>query len=268
MSQSLTVFEYQAQEVRTIVIDGEPWFVAKDICTILEYSNTSRMLPLVDSEDKQEINPQDRTDLVLSLPSNTFRLTLINESGLYACIFSSHKPQAKIFKKWVTSEVLPSIRQTGGYQLKAVEPTPDEIIRQGCWAVDLILAGVNVKPELVSGIKANLVAKHLPAISTTVEETRQLLINESACEENLLTPTQLGKQIGMSGAAVNKKLVELGLQVRHPKRGKTDPAYIATPTGINYSSVVFATDNKGNSQTTYQSLRWNPSVLELFSRQD
>jgi hypothetical protein len=100
------------------LIDGEPWFVAKDVVSIFEYSSTGHMLQIVDKEDIKEINPQkmDSLDPGLSFNSNTFRVSLINESGLYAVIFGSTKPEAKTFKRWVTSEVLPQIRKTGKYE--------------------------------------------------------------------------------------------------------------------------------------------------------
>lgn len=110
--------------IRIVKLDDEYWFVAKDLAEILEYSATSRMLPLIDEEDKREINPQQYPELVQSLPDNSFRLSIINESGLYTAIFNSTKEEANKFRKWVTSEVLPSIRKTGSYtsQLAPVDP--------------------------------------------------------------------------------------------------------------------------------------------------
>lgn len=254
---NLSIFQFESQEIRFVEIDGIPYVVGIDVAKALGYADPSKTI-------STKVNKEYTCVTKTVIQGQNRDVTCVSEAGIYQLIFGSKLESAERFRRWVFEDVLPTIRQTGSYQLSKPQPTPDEIVKQGCWAVDLILAGVNVRPELVSQIKANLVAKHLPAISSTVEETRQLLINESASDDNLLTPTQLGKRIGMSGTAVNKKLLELGLQVRHPKKGKTDPAYIATPSGTQYSSVVFATDNKNNSQTTYQSLRWNPSVIDLF----
>lgn len=117
---NLTQFAFQQNQVRVLMLDNNPWFVAADVATIFDYANTGKMLQIVDKEDIREINPQqlDNAEMVLSFNSNTFRASLINESGLYAVIFGSTKPEAKVFKKWVTSEVLPQIRKTGSYQAK------------------------------------------------------------------------------------------------------------------------------------------------------
>ena len=113
MNQLQRLFEYQGQQVRTIVRDGEPWFVAKDVCVILEHSNPSKAIKdLVDEDDLTSGYP-----IVDSL-GRTQHVTLVNESGLYSLILGSRKPEARAFKRWVTHEVLPSIRKTGQYSLE------------------------------------------------------------------------------------------------------------------------------------------------------
>ena len=115
---NLSQFVFQNNQVRVFMIDGQPWFTAKDVALILEYVKTDKMLQLVDEEDKQTINPQnlDNPKMEETFNSNTFRVSLLNESGLYAVIFGSTKPEAKAFKRWVTSEVLPQIRRTGKFE--------------------------------------------------------------------------------------------------------------------------------------------------------
>mgnify|MGYP000363372075 CR=1 FL=1 len=99
--------------VRTLTIDGEPWFVGKDIAECLGYTNTRDVLwKHVEDEDKQQILKSQIATLE-NVPNRG--LTFINESGLYALIFGSKLDSAKEFKHWVTSEVLPQIRKTGGY---------------------------------------------------------------------------------------------------------------------------------------------------------
>ena len=96
-------------QVRTVTIDGEPWLVGKDVAQALGYSNTRDALNKhVDAEDKNTVAFHDGT-------SGNPNQTVINESGLYSLILSSKLPNAKKFKHWVTSEVLPSIRKTGGF---------------------------------------------------------------------------------------------------------------------------------------------------------
>lgn len=113
----LIKFNFQDFGVRVIIIDNVPWFVAVDVARIFDYKDPSMMLKHVDDDDKIEINPQkiDSVKKTESFSSNTFRVSVVNESGLYAIIFGSTKPEAKAFKKWVTSDVLPSIRKTGSY---------------------------------------------------------------------------------------------------------------------------------------------------------
>lgn len=99
-------FSQERTPIRVQVINNEPWFVAKDVCDVLEHSNHKMA---VKSLDEDEVNTAYLTD---SLGRNQ-QTTIINESGLYSLIFQSRKPEAKAFRKWVTSEVLPSIRRKG-----------------------------------------------------------------------------------------------------------------------------------------------------------
>ena len=108
--------------------DGEPWFVGKDVATILGYANTKKaIIDHVDKEDKQVVQLADIQQGHETLPSNMVgsKVVIINESGLYSLILSSKLESAKRFKRWVTSEVLPQIRKTGGYI-----PTKDSQGRQ------------------------------------------------------------------------------------------------------------------------------------------
>ncbi len=110
--------------IRTITIDGNPWFVGKDITEALGYSNSKDALKQhVDPEDKRLI--QRSQNATLEIPNRG--LNVINESGLYSLILSSKLPSAKKFKRWVTSEVLPAIRQTGYYEAVGYTPKATSI---------------------------------------------------------------------------------------------------------------------------------------------
>ncbi|PTE98947.1 BRO family protein [Staphylococcus epidermidis] len=130
--QDLQVFNFEELPVRTLSIDGEPYFVGKDVADILGYSNSRKaLLDHVDEEDKL-------TSRIVTAGQNRNQ-TIINESGLYSLIFSSKLESAKRFKRWVTSEVLPTLRKTGTYQIpndpmqalklmfEATEQTKEEI---------------------------------------------------------------------------------------------------------------------------------------------
>jgi len=115
--QELQIFKNEEfGEVRTVTIDNEPWFVGKDVATALGYKDTSDALKKhVSEDDKRILKPGEMPTLKMS----NYGAYIINESGLYALIFGSKLESAKRFKHWVTSEVLPAIRKTGGYQMQA-----------------------------------------------------------------------------------------------------------------------------------------------------
>lgn len=115
-------FNFSGQDVRIITINDEPWFVAKDVADVLGYDQTSNMLKRIDDEDF----------ISSKLEGMNMKSTLINESGLYTAILGSKKPEAKQFKRWVTSEVLPTIRKHGAYmtdsKLEEALLNPDTLI--------------------------------------------------------------------------------------------------------------------------------------------
>lgn len=103
----LQVFNYHSNEVRTVTKDGEPWFVLKDVCRVLGISKYRDVTARLD--------PDERGSVRVDTLGGKQEMTIINESGLYMVILRSDKPEAKPFRKWVTSEVLPAIRRTGTY---------------------------------------------------------------------------------------------------------------------------------------------------------
>lgn len=128
----------QFGEIRTIIKEGETWFVAKDISTILGYSDSQAMTRRLDEDESM-------TDKLSGMNMNS---TLINESGLYNAVLGSNKPQAKQFKKWVTSEVLPSIRKHGAYMT-------DNTIEKALMDPDfLIKLATNLKEEKYKRLEA------------------------------------------------------------------------------------------------------------------
>lgn len=118
--------------VRVVVKDGEPWFVGKDVAEVLGYKNTKDALKKhVDEDDKELFKGSELRPLELEL--SNFGATIINESGLYSLMLRSKLPQAREFKRWVTSEVLPSIRKHGGYltpeKVEEALLSPDTLIK-------------------------------------------------------------------------------------------------------------------------------------------
>lgn len=111
MKNMIKIFENdEFGKVRTVIKDGEPWLVGKDVAEILGYSNTRDAL-------SRHVDTEDKTNVVISDSGSNYKskTTIINESGFYSLVLSSKMPRAKEFRRWVTAEVLPTIRRTGGY---------------------------------------------------------------------------------------------------------------------------------------------------------
>ena len=122
LSGQSKVFTFNAsnQNIRVQMKDDEPWFVAKDVCDALEIENNRNATARLDDDEKGVS--------IVRTSSGDQQMTIVNESGLYNLIFQSRKPEAKAFRKWVTSEVLPTLRKTGRYELG--QPSPRRSVRR------------------------------------------------------------------------------------------------------------------------------------------
>lgn len=113
----LTQYTFEGRELRALLIDGEPWFVAADVCTILGIGNPTQALTRLDEDERTLISNEGRD------------VNAVSEAGLYVLILGSRKPEAKLFRRWVTHEVLPSIRKTGSYGTTPAL-TDDELVHR------------------------------------------------------------------------------------------------------------------------------------------
>ena len=202
MKENIQIFTSETfGEIRTCQVNNQIMFVGKDVAKALGYSNTRDALSKhVDAEDKGTVAIRDT--------AYETRVTLINESGLYALILSSKLPQAKAFKRWVTSEVLPQIRKTGGYI-----PTRDVCGRE--------LSGEEI----------------LEQADIIVGRTLRML-NEPA--EDTLTATQVAKTFNMTVWDFNHVLSDMGIQYRQGGRWNISDelqgrGYTAQRTHVSYS---------------------------------
>ncbi len=118
---ALTAFQFQSHAVRQGGTPEKPWFIARDVCEVLSLNNVSQALSSLDDDEKGIINADTL--------GGKQTLAIVYESGLYALIFKSRKPEAHAFRKWVTSEVLPAIRKTGGFLAANVDPIVDLVER-------------------------------------------------------------------------------------------------------------------------------------------
>ncbi|MEY3867529.1 MAG: Paenibacillus phage HB10c2 [Cyanobacteriota bacterium] len=105
----ITISSFNSKQVRAVKIDGEHWFVAKDLCQILEISKHRDAISRLDDDE--------RGSFKMDTPGGKQEMAIVSESGMYALVLSSRKPEAKVFRKWVTSELLPTLRKTGSYNL-------------------------------------------------------------------------------------------------------------------------------------------------------
>lgn len=139
-------------QVRSLVINGEPWLVGKDVTKALGYDNPSKAIrDHVEEEDKR-VGVQNVTPYIIDSLGRKQHPTFINESGLYALVFGSKLPSAKKFKRWVTSEVLPALRKTGQYQVK--ELSGQELMAKALIEAQSVLAAKDkqieeMKPKVV-----------------------------------------------------------------------------------------------------------------------
>lgn len=175
-------------EIRVLEIKNEPWFAGKEIAKILGYSNSSDALKKhVDEEDKQVI--QKSQFATFEIPNRG--MTIINESGLYSLILNSKLPNAKKFKRWVTSEVLPQIRQTGGYIPYSQEESDEEILAKALIIAQNTLAKKN---EIIEGMKPKV-------------EYHDKVLNG----DKLVTTTDIAKDLGMTARQLHNKLHDMGI---------------------------------------------------------
>nr|DAG02210.1 MAG TPA: repressor domain protein [Siphoviridae sp. ctmqu18] len=191
----LEIFENsEFGEIRTVEINNEPWFVGRDVATVLGYSNPRKAIgDHVDDEDKGVT----KCDTL----GGSQDLTIINESGLYSLILSSKLPNAKAFKRWVTSEVLPAIRKHGLYAIDDILENPDIAIQALTKLKEERAARKAL--ELDNQVKSQQIAELQP------KATYYDLILQ--CKD-LLSVTEIAKDYGMSAKGLNAMLHELGVQ--------------------------------------------------------
>lgn len=195
----LEVFDYQGQQVRTDYKDEAVWFVAADVCRVLDIINPTMAVGRLDDDEKG-------LSSIETLGGNQ-QMVVVNEAGLYSLILTSRKPQAKEFKRWVTHDVLPSIRKHGLYAIDDVLENPDLLIKA---LTELKKEREEKKRlELENAVKAQQIAEMQPKVSYY-----DIVL---ACPD-LVTITQIAKDFGMSAKKLNKILKEKKIQF---KQGRT-----------------------------------------------
>lgn len=169
----IELFRYQDRDVRTVVIDGEPWFVAADVCEILGYSRINNALRMLDTDDLA-------THLVSGSDGRDRPGQVVSEAGLFDLILRSERPEAKAFKRWVTHDVLPQIRRTGTYTtIPASRPAVDLTTPEGV----LVLAeqfAATARQLVATKAELQQAAPAANAWNTLVEAHGDMLVGDAA----------------------------------------------------------------------------------------
>ena len=181
-------------QVRTVEIDGEPWFVGKDVAEALGYKNTK------DALDKH-VDAEDKGVSKMDTPGGKQEVTIINESGLYSLILSSKLPGAKEFKRWVTSEVIPSIRKTGGYTLKPKPMTEYQQMLADTRRRNARVQSARILTQLAKQYKGSTYEQVLNAHATK-ELTGEFLLPLPELEEKTYSATEIGELLGITANRV------------------------------------------------------------------
>lgn len=191
---NLQIFAFEGtDEIRTLLINDEPYFVGKDIADTLGYKDTSDAL-------KRHVDEEDKLTRGFTDSGQSRYMTIINESGLYSLILKSKLPSAKKFKRWVTSEVLPTIRKHGMYATEDLLNNPDLLIQ----------VATQLKEERTNRLIAE---QRVNELQPKADYYDKILANKS-----LMTISVIAKNYGMSANKMNRTLHKLGVQY---KQGKT-----------------------------------------------
>lgn len=242
----LVAFEFESHDVRVVVDqNGEPLFVAADLLSTLH----------LDRKALERLDDDEKGVSSIHTPGGVQEMTVVSESGLFNLVLGSRKPEAKRFKRWVTHEVLPSIRKTGGYAMSGAvaslpAPTQDKVIA---------ILSIGEAIAKVPGVKAGIaMAATLTVIhentGLAVEPLRKVLpaANEPNCS---LNPTQVGERMGMSARSVNLRLQALGFQFKNDR-----DEWELTDAGKAWAEAL---PFSRNGHSGYQIL-WNPEVADLI----
>lgn len=235
MTKELKVFKSEEfGSVRVVEINNEPWFVAKDISDFLNYSDASAMTRHLDEDEKAncQIDSMSKSQII------------INESGLYSAILRSKRPEVKKFKKWVTSEVLPSIRQTGGYIHHDEEMSDEEIMARALQVAQRTIERKNNKIKALEKETLNLVD-----VIESQKPKLEYLDKILSCDDALLM-TSIAFDYGLSAQALNKILCEE--RVQRNVRGQW----------ILYSDYL----GKGYTKTETKEFGGKPRVQTLWTQ--
>ncbi|MEB9828809.1 phage antirepressor [Bacillus cereus] len=236
-------------QVRTVVQGEEVWFIAKDVCDVLEIRNSRQAMARLDEDEKSGVTINDG--------SQNRTLSSVNESGLYSLILTSRKPQAKAFKKWVTSEVIPSIRKYGAYMI-------DQVLEQAV-----------TNPDFAIGLLTKLKEEKekLAAAQQQIVQQKPLVVFAEACmqSEQTLKVSEVAKLATKQGVKIGQrqlfaKLREWELMFKR----STEPTQLAVEKG--YFEIAQGVKQKPNGEpftwtTTYVTPKGQAYIIDRLKKE-
>ncbi|EJC3745490.1 phage antirepressor [Enterococcus faecium] len=224
------IFNFEQNEVRTILVNDEPYFVGKDIAEVLGYTNTAKAI-------RDHVDEEDKLGERIVLSGQIREVIIINESGLYSLILKSKLSNAKKFKRWVTSEVLPSIRKHGGYL------TPEKV-EEALLNPDTII-------QLATKLKEERTGRLIAEQKIAEYEPKTSYLDSILSSTDSVTISQIAADYGMSPQQMNKLLHKLGIQKKvgnqwllckkHMRQGYTKSHTTEIPKSDGGTKVVMNT---------------------------
>ena len=243
---NIVAFDFESHDVRVVIDqDGDPLFVAADLLSTLN----------LDRKALERLDDDEKGVSSIHTPGGMQEMTVVSESGLFNLVLGSRKPEAKRFKRWVTHEVLPSIRKTGSYAAPGSvaalpAPTQDRV-----HAILMIGEAVAKIPGVKAGIAmaATLTCIH-DNTGLAIEHLRRALpsLQEPICS---LNPTQVGELLGLSARSVNLRLQSHGFQFKNER-----DEWELTEAGKSWAEAL---PYSRNGHSGYQIL-WNPEVVDMI----
>ena len=237
---NLTIFENpEFGAIRTVELDGEPWLVGKDVAAALGYKDTINAL-------KAHVDPEDKKGgWRITTPSGDQDMTIINESGLYSLVLSSKLPTARKFRRWVTSEVLPSIRKTGGYITGQKELSPAELMAKALKVANDVLAERDARIAKLDAENIQLLAEN------TANKPKVIFADAVSASERSILVGELAKLLRQNGVEIGQNRLfdwmrQNGFLIRRQGTDYNMPTQKAMEMGlfeIKETSVVHSAGN-------------------------
>ena len=234
-------------QVRVVNINGEAWLVGKDVADVLGYAEPRSVI-------SKKVDAEDKGVAKMETPSGIQEMTIINESGFYSLVLSSKLPNAKKFRRWVTSEVLPSIRKHGGYVAGQEQMTPELILANAIKVANSVID--EHKKKLAEAEEKNFKLEHeVVGLNKKISELKPKAdyVDRILKSTSLVTTTQIAKDYGMGAPSFNKKLKEL--KVQHKVGGQWVLTYKYQGKGYASSETIDIELEDGRIKTVMQT-KW------------